>query len=459
MSAPQDDSSSQGGRASLDVARELGAAAIDALCIAPRAAAYLVRRRALIGELVRDLEQPSEIDACKFDGELPKRPLSIFVSCAEVSGEIHAIHLLQALRRELASRGAPPPKVFGLGGRRLAAERVEILGDPVERATMGFDGVARALPFYLGLLKTTSSTLRSRRPDVAIGVDSPALHVPIGRIARRAKTPFVHFVTPQYWGWAPWRVGRYRRAVDRALSILPFEKAWFVSRRVSCVHVGHPLLDGLPANVPKFDDVGRTRLALLGGSRSSVLARNLPWMLERVRSIAASHPGLEVVIAHDRRELGGEIETVVRETFGARERPEWLSVELGDLHRSLATASAAFSVSGTALLDLLHHRLPTVVVYRVPNSRQVALSRWFLTAPYFASINLLAAREIVPEFCFAGEGPVENVRSSVERALFDEAWRSECRSGLELAARRLGPRGACDRAARVVLATANRSPR
>jgi lipid A disaccharide synthetase len=98
--------------------------------------------------------------------------------------------------------------------------------------------------------------------------------------------------------------------------------------------------------------------------------------------------------------------------------------------------------------------LPAVVVYRLASSRQAALSRWFLTAPHFASINLLAAREIVPEFCFAGEGPRARVEAALERAIADESWRAQCRAGLELAAERLGPPGATSRAARAVIATA-----
>src|SRR5438874_10358663 len=108
-------------------------------------------------------------------------------------------------------------------------------------------------------------------------------------IAQRYGVRTVHFVTPQYWAWAPWRVHAYARTVDRALSILPFEPAWFARRGVRVAHVGHPLLDELELSRSPPDSMGTARaptsgspareLVLLPGSRAGVIARNLPWML------------------------------------------------------------------------------------------------------------------------------------------------------------------------------------
>ena len=52
------------------------------------------------------------------------------------------------------------------------------------------------------------------------------------------------------------------------------------------------------------------------------------------------------------------------------------------------------AASGTILLDLLHHRLPTVVVYRLKRRWMAALQDRALTVPYFASTNLLAGEPL-----------------------------------------------------------------
>ncbi|MEM7306194.1 MAG: hypothetical protein AAF682_05970 [Planctomycetota bacterium] len=429
-----------------ELLRALGAAAVTPL----RAGAYLMTRGRQVAELRADLDDPRPVDAAPELSPPRERPLRIFVSCAEPSGELHAVNLVHALRAELAEAGAPEPELVGLGGARLAAAGVQTVGDPVARAAMGA-AATKELGFYLGLLTDVADELRQRPPDLVLPVDSPALHVPLGHIAQAYDAPVVHFVTPQYWGWAPWRIGGYRRAVDLALSILPFEPAWFARRGMRVAHVGHPLLDELQDAPAERAGKGSRVLALLPGSRKSVIAHNLPWMLTVAARVRLEVPDLEVVLPHNRADLADEI----RSHLEAAQATSWVRLATGDLHHTLGEARAALSVSGTVLLDLLHHRLPAVVVYRLAGAVGTALAGKLLTAPYFSSVNLLAGREVLPEFCFHGDGPHEEVAGRVLRCLRDDAWRDACRVGLDEAAERLGPPGAVQRAARQALAVAS----
>lgn len=426
----------------LEVLRALGAA----LLLPGRIAAYLARRGSLRAELLADLEREASPAPTCIPDLASDRPLTLFIACAEASGEIHARSLVEALRSCAAAAGAPPPRFVGLGGVGLEAAGVELIGRPVERAAMGIGRVLGSLPYYLSLVRDAAAWMREQRPDAFVPVDSPALFVPLARIARRYGVPSAHFVTPQYWGWAPWRVGAYRSAMQRALSILPFERAWFARRGVEVTHVGHPLLDALPPARDTTDEAERQALVLLPGSRSGVIRRNLPWMIEVVEAARPQLGDAPLVVC----QATGEHEQLVREILGERDRDGEIRLEIGDLHESLSRARAAFSVSGTVLLDLLHQRLPTVVLYRV--SRHTAwVGRPLLTAPWFSSVNLLARSEVFPEFCFAGDGPREQVGEALSRCLGDEDWRRDCLAGLDQAARRLGPPGAAERAAQAVL--------
>ena len=422
----------------------------DGVLLAPRVLGYAASRRRLAAEVRADLDRPAHVDPVPTVTIPRDRPLAIFVACAEVSGEIHAVNFVRAMQRRIADAGAPPPRLCGLGGDRLASAGVELLGRPVDRAQMGFQGIASSLPYYTGLLRDAAAHVREVRPDVVCAVDSPALHVPLLRIAHRYDVRTLHFVTPQYWGWAPWRVNSYKKGVDRALSILPFERAWFERRGVSVAHVGHPLLDELahvPQTTPRED---ARELVILPGSRSRVIERNLPWMLAAAERLRARVGDVPVVVAHERSEIAEEIRAHIERAGAA----SWARLETGDLHAILARARAALSVSGTVLLDLLHHDLPTVVLYRLAHAREVWLKDRLLTVPWFSSINLLAASEVYPEFAFHGDGPVERIGETLLRCYNDRAWRERCRAGLALARERLGPAGACDRAAAHALALA-----
>jgi lipid-A-disaccharide synthase len=427
------------------VAGEVLRAAANALLLPLRSAGYLARARSLRRGLAADLERARAVEDAPPPSALPGRPLRLFVASAEPSGERHAVRLIGCLREELARAGAPAPEILALGGARTRALGVETVGDPLARAAMGLDPL-RSLPFYARLLARTGDALARFRPDLVVPVDSPALFVPLARIARRAGLRSAHFVAPQYWAWAPWRVRAYREAFGLALTILPFEPGWFERHGVRTAHVGHPALDGL-APAPPGDDPGRKTLVLLPGSRSAVIARNLPWMLGVARELQRRHPSLAFVLANEREDLRAELVAGLR----AAGASELVRLALGDLHSELARARAALTVSGTVLIDLLHHRLPAAVVYRVGSAFASRAAPHLLSVPWFSSVNLLARAPVYWEACFHGEGPRAACLAHLEQALFESGFRERQEIELDAAAARLGPSGATPRAARHLL--------
>ncbi len=338
----------------------------------------------------------------------------------------------------LEAAGAPPPDWVGLGGEVLAAAGVETRADPTARAAMGGQGVLGELGFWRAVLRRAAEALPGC--DAALLVDAPALHVPLARIARRAGVPSLHHIAPQYWAWAPWRVKAYRAAVTRSLCILPFEAAWFARHGVSSEYVGHPQLDHLVAvPAPPPEDPARRAIALLPGSRAAEIRQLLPLMLRAALQVRAPQTPL-LVLQQDARHAAA-IEAILQGS------PARLSI--GNLHGELARSRSALAASGTVLVDLLHQRLPTVVLYALQGRVRTLLSSWLVTVPHFAVTNLLAGEEVLPERAFpaADPPPTAELASLLERCHRDEAWRRRCLAGLERAARRLGGPGASRRAA------------
>jgi lipid-A-disaccharide synthase len=427
------------------IAPELMRALGDLALLPPRLLCQVLAQPARCRDLAALLPtEPTFADAPPDPARLPERPLRFFLSAAEDSGEIHAANLARALQSECAANDLPAPELFGFGGDRMQAVGVELLDRPVDRAAMGIGAALRDIRYFANLLNTAADTFKGRQPDAFCPVDSPALHVPLARIAAKHGTPTVHFVAPQYWAWAPWRTRGYAKAIDTALTILPFEPAWFDRTDIHTEHVGHPLQDALaeiPTTRPSPD---ATDLVLLPGSRGSVIDLNLPWMLERAAPLADSGAPITVLQASTRHS------DRVHKHIQASSLADRATLQTGDLHTHLATARTALSVSGTVLLDLLHHRLPTIVVYRLESGLAWIRPR-LLNTPYFSSTNLLAAREVIPEFGFSGDGPTAAVEAALQRAHTDSAWRANCIADLDEATRRLGPPGATRRAARAIL--------
>ncbi len=381
----------------------------------------------------------------------PERPLRICLSCGETSSAGHAARVAEALRDVCREAGAAPPELFGLGPTALAEAGVDCIADPTAAATMGGQGVFKEIPFYLDVMEAAAQSFADRRPDAFVPVDAPALHLPLARIARRYGVPTVHMVAPQYWAWGPWRAAVYRKTITRALTIFPWEPGWFADRAVPTAHVGHPQMDVLQAvEVTAPDAESRCELVLLPGSRRSEVAVHLPWMLRAAAPLASEVPGLKITVAQSGEELRPLIDDILARSAVTA------TLEVGDLHATLCRARSALAASGTVLTDLLHHRLPAVVIYALRGGLRSRLVPALLTTPFFSTTNLLAGGELLPERGFRAdvEGPLEEVSTLLRRAHLDAEWRAQCRSGLQRAAERVGPAGAARRCAQHVLEVA-----
>jgi len=274
--------------------------------------------------------------------------------------------------------------------------------------------------------------------------------------ARRRGVPVVHYVAPQYWAWGPWRLARYRRAIDASLTILPFEPSFFAGLGLTSAYVGHPLLDQIAdergddhrANAtPRRPRTPRPLLVLMPGSRRREIDLHLAPMLRVAERLRRQRRDLRIVIPHrDPRRL-----EAIRAAVHAAGAEQTVEIAEGPPSPWLAAARAALVKSGTGSLEACLHRVPTCVVYVVDSVFARLLLRWLLTVPYFAGANLCMARRIVPEIGIEREAQWDEVHDAVGRLLDDGPERARCIADLAALRERLGEPGASARVARWIL--------
>jgi lipid-A-disaccharide synthase len=248
-----------------------------------------------------------------------------------------------------------------------------------------------------------------------------------------------------------------RRLVDHALCALPFETTWYQERGVRAHYVGHPYFDELPDQrldaefLAQEQKAGGTVIGLLPGSRTQEVEKNVSTLLRTAARVHEARP--------DTRFLVACFKPAHREYVQARLRRHTLPVApcVGRTPEIIHLARACVAVSGSVGLELLYHGTPTVVVYRV--SRVVLeLSRWFMTAPYISLVNLLAEKELFPEF-LSHRAESEAVSDHVLRWLNDASAYDQICNQLRALRGRVAAPGACDRAARYVLDALDRRGR
>jgi lipid-A-disaccharide synthase len=374
--------------------------------------------------------------------------MRIFLCAGEPSGDVHGGNLVRALRQR-----RPDVECVGFGGDRLEAAGCRLLYPLCRLAVMWFLRVLVQAPRFLRLLDQADRYFRDERPDAVVLIDYPGFNWHLARLAHARGIPVFYFVPPQLWAWAGWRVKKMRRTVDHVLCTLPFEEAWYRARHVPAHTVGHPYFDELTRQRPDADFLKRQRdrggavVALLPGSRDQEIERNLPTLVRAAERIHAARPDARFLVACLHPAQAERVAAYLRRHSGAALPVE---VHSGRTPEIIQAARACVAVSGSVGLELLYHGKPSVVVYRMMGRVDLAVGRWFMKCRYISLVNLLADRELFPEYLSA-RCEAAAVAGHVLRWLNDPAaYAAVCRELAELRQRVAAP-GACDRAADYLL--------
>ena len=372
--------------------------------------------------------------------------MKLFLSAGEPSGDLHAANLAAALLKL-----DPTLELVGLGGPKMAAAGVKLRYPLTDLAIMWFGRAMLHLPTFFRIARQSEAYFRSaERPDAVVVTDYPGFHWALAKRARRQGVPVYYFVPPQLWAWAGWRVAKVRRYFRAVLTALPFEPAWYAARGVATHHVGHPYFDELAEQ--RIDDAfvksvtapGRPVVTILPGSRTQEVTANGPLLLAAAKKVAEAVPGVRLVVAAFRDKQAA----LVRQ-YAADAGVE-VEVHTGRTPELIEAATACLAVSGSVGLELLTRLKPAVIAYRItPLAR--AVSRQFIVCKYISLVNLLADRELYPEFLTTVDDP-DALAAPVIRWLRDPAARDRLVGELRALRDRVAIPGACDRAAAFVLA-------
>lgn len=389
--------------------------------------------------------------------------MRIFFSVGEPSGDLHGSNLVRRLKSQ-----EPTIECVGFGGPKMAAEGCEILFDLTSMAVMFFAEAIKNLRFFFGLVDRANDYFEQHDVDAVVLIDYPGFNWWIARKAKKHGIPVFYYGVPQMWAFNPGRVRKLRRLVDHALCKLPFEVEWFAKRKCRATYVGHPYFDQIQrqryddAFLERFADGNEKLLTLLPGSRDMEVKNVLPILLDAARETVQRVGACRVAIAcfNERqkqvadqmlRHKGISFETYVDKT------PELMKL-----------AHCCIACSGSVSMELLHHRKPTVIVYKIKRRFMLAFGFLF-RARFITLVNLIAAKDIrkttwgpydpdsgaaepavMPEYLTSGN-PAAKVSRWLQRWMTDdESYRAKV-AELDGLAEKYARPGATDRAADYIL--------
>ena len=317
-----------------------------------------------------------------------------------VAGEHSGDHLGARLMDALGEKTGGRIRFAGVGGpQMMAAGAMDSLFPIRELSLMGLAEIVPHLPNLFRRMRQTVADIAARRPDVIVTIDAPDFCLRLARRVRPLGIPLVHYVAPQIWAWRPGRGRKLGGIVDHILAILPFEPDFFARYQVPCTYVGHPILQSgagagdAAAFRARHNLAGdRTVIAILPGSRAGEIARNLPVLAHTLAHLAARRGDLVAAVA--------TVDSVAEQVGAAIADwpvPAVLVAGEHDKHDAFAASRAALAKSGTVNLELALAGVPMAVFYRM-NPLTAFIARRLATVSHASLVNLLAGRQIVPEF-------------------------------------------------------------
>jgi lipid-A-disaccharide synthase len=370
--------------------------------------------------------------------------MRIFISAGEPSGDLHGANLIKALKK-----ANPTIECIGFGGERMEAAGCRLLFPLTSLAVMWFLAVLVNIFKFLRLLKQAKRYFHEERPDAVVLIDFPGFHWALAKRAHAAGIPVYYFVPPQLWAWAPWRVKKMKKWVTHVLSALPFENRWYRERGVKSNYIGHPYFDELAVKQLDGEFLARQRagagrvIALLPGSRMQEVLRNLPDILAAAAIIHERSQKTRFLIASFNEAQAA----VARERIAGLGLP--IDICVGHTPEVIELAEACIAVSGSVSLEIMYKLKPAAIIYRL-KWISLRLGRLFKLCKYITLVNLLADREIYPEF-LTDRSPAAEIAERVLEWLNDPAKAAAVREALQQVKDAVAEPGACDRAAGFLL--------
>lgn len=316
----------------------------------------------------------------------------LFIVCGEPSGDLLAGNLASAIKKL-----DPNIKISGIGGTHLTKAGCEIYYNINELSVMGFFDVLKKLPKFFALKKIILNKIDSEKPDAIILVDFSGFNLRLAKTINK-QIPTIYYVSPQVWASRENRINSIKKFISKMIVLFKFEEKFYKQRGTETTCVGHPLIDLVKPTLEKQQflknfqiPANKKIIALLPGSRKQEIRTILPLMLKAAQLINKTIPLVQFIIAKAPN-LNTQVYLNEYKKFNLN-----IKIIDGLTYDCLNNADASMVCSGTATLEAAITQNPFVIVYKT-NIFNYLLYRPQIKIPYIGMVNIVAGKEIIPEY-------------------------------------------------------------
>jgi lipid-A-disaccharide synthase len=369
--------------------------------------------------------------------------MTIYFVAGEVSADNHGAALMRSLREldaELNFIGRGGPEMRGVAGERFK----DWLGDA---AVLGLWEVIRKYGFFRKQFRETLKEIQQSRPDAVVLIDYPGFNLRLADALRRQfqQQRIIYYISPQVWAWNRGRIKKMARLLDLVLCIFPFEADPYNKSGLRAVFVGHPMLERLRS---QRIDIERdpNLVGLFPGSRLPEVRKIFPVMLESVRELQKQNRNMHFEVAAASRELAVGLNEILDRHVRDR---QVVQIKVGETAAIMQRTFVGIVASGSATLEAAYFRMPFVLIYKVAWPTYLA-ARLVVNVKYLGMPNVLAEREVVPEFIQHRAKP-EAIAKAVYQLIENADTRERMISEFDAIVGQLGKGDASEKAAEAII--------
>lgn len=368
----------------------------------------------------------------------------IMIIAGEASGDLQAANLIRSLKSI-----NPNIEIFGIGGKKMQAEGVEIIYDITNLAIVGFFEVLRHIGTFKKLFVNLSMLLETRKPDAVILVDYPGFNLRFAKAVKEKNIPVIYYISPQLWAWGENRIHEIKRYVDKMIVIFGFEENIYKEAGIKVSFVGHPFLD-IVKSLWKKDETIRTahlkhdsvKIALMPGSRKKEIEKHLPIMLQACDIIKSKIPNAEFIVSKIK-----ELDQHLYNKIMHKSKIKLHSLD-NRPYEIMDIADMVIVSSGSATLEVAIMEKPMVIVYKTSFLTWL-FARNLIKITDIGLVNIVARQRIVPELVQFDVTP-KNIAEECLSILTNPKKIHGIKENLRKVRSKLGDQGASSRAAHVI---------
>jgi len=374
----------------------------------------------------------------------------IFIFAGEASGDLHGSRLMKELKS-----GTTPIEFSGVGGPEMEANGFKSLLPFKDLQVMGFSAVIKSLPTLWRHFYKVKNEIITTQPEAVVLIDYPGFNLRLAKALRKEgyQGKIVQVIAPTVWAHGKNRIDTMASTLDLLLTIYPFESNFFAHTPLKTVYIGNPIQEYLMTYA--YDDdwkkgCGLCRedsiIALFPGSRLKEIQANLPLQLQTASLLKKNYPEVKFGLSYTQESHLSTIHSLITQS-GLRDIhliPRKWTYEL------MRDANAALAKSGTVTLELAMHLCPTVMMYQL-SFFDFLMAKFVLQLklPHYCIVNIIANREIYPEF-IGRDIDMTQLYQSFERTYSDtnrrETMKQECLEVRSI----LGNSNACQNGAKAI---------